>query len=186
MKPSGRSPCASLGDPDSTRLFAQREKSSRAAGAGLVAAGSQRRDRVEPFFLQVLIELVGRQLDRARVAAVADDEQAGRGHAHEARRIGAVAADDRLAAGRILDDELIDERGIARQRIAEEVLPDAQPHADDLAGFRREGRRLDPHVVGGERRAAQRDGRHHQQPRRRNIDELNGCDIMVVLVCRSG
>ena len=33
-------------------------------GAGLVAAGSQRGDRVEPFFLQVLIELLRRQLDR--------------------------------------------------------------------------------------------------------------------------
>ena len=132
-------------------------------GAGLVAAGSQRRDRVEPFVLQVLIELVRRQLDGARVAAIADDEQAGHGHAQEARRIGTVAADDRLAAGRILDDELIDERGIARQWIAEEVLPDTQPHADDLAGFRREGRRLDPHVVGEERRTAHRDG-HHQKP----------------------
>ena len=70
-------------------------------------------------------------------------------HAQEARRIAAVAADHRLAAVRILDDELIDERGIARQRIAEQVLPDAQSHADDLAGLRREGRRLDPHVVGG-------------------------------------
>ena len=99
----------------------------------------------------------------ARVAAIADDEQAGRGHAQEARRIGAVAADDRLAAVGIVDDELIDERGIARQRIAEQILPDAQPHADDLAGVRRERRRLDPHVVGGERHAAQDDDRQHDQ-----------------------
>ena len=154
VKPSGRSPCVWLADPESTRLFAQREKSSRAVGARLVAARPQRRDRIEPFFLQILIELFRRQLDGARVAAIADDEQAGRGHAQEARRIGAVAADDRLAAGRILDDELIDERGIARQRIAEQILPDAQPHADDLAGLRREGRRLDPHVVGDERRSS--------------------------------
>ena len=70
-----------------------------------------------------------------------------------------------LRPARILDDELIDERGIARQRIAEQVLPDTQPHADDLAGLRREGRRLDPHVVGEERRAAQRDGRHDEQRR---------------------
>ena len=62
------------------------------------------------------------------------------------------AADERLAAGGILEDELIDERGIARHRIAEQVLPDTQAHADDLAGVRGEGRRLDPEVVGGERR----------------------------------
>ena len=96
----------------------------------------------------------GGHLDGAGVAAIADDEQAGRGHAQEARRIAAVPADERLAARRILEDELIDERRIARQRIAEQVLPDAQPHADDLAGLRRERRRLDPHVVGDERHGA--------------------------------
>ena len=37
----------------------------------------------------------------------------------------AVAANEWLAAGLILDHELIDERGITRQRIAEQVLPDA-------------------------------------------------------------
>ena len=42
----------------------------------------------------------------------------------EACRIVAVPADDWLAAGRILDDKLIDERGIAWQWIAEEILPD--------------------------------------------------------------
>ena len=62
---------------------------------------------------------------RARIAAIADDVQAGRGHPQEAGWIGPDAADERLAAGFILEDELIDERRIARQRIAEEVLADA-------------------------------------------------------------
>src|SRR5437867_13058445 len=74
------------------------------------------------------------------------------------------SADNWLAAGGILNDKLIDERGIAWHWIAEEVLPDTQSHAHDLARFRREGRRLDPQVVCEERRMAEGDGRHHQHP----------------------
>ena len=45
-------------------------------------------------------------------------------HTHEARGINSVPADDWLAAGDILDDKLIEERGITWQRIAKQVLPD--------------------------------------------------------------
>jgi hypothetical protein len=74
----------------------------------------QRRNRIKFFLVQILIELFSRLLDRTRVAAVADDEQAGRGGTHEACRIRTVPTHDGRAALRILDDELIDERGIAR------------------------------------------------------------------------
>ena len=79
VKPSDRSPCASFGDPDKHQALRAAREHLAGPGAGLVAPGPQRRDRIEPFFLQILIELLGRQLDGARVAAIADDEQARRG-----------------------------------------------------------------------------------------------------------
>src|SRR4029077_14692128 len=84
-----------------------------------VAAVSLRRHCVESLFLQVLIERVSRYVDRARVAPVADDVNPRRGETHEAGRIAAVAADDRSHAVAVADDELIDERGVEQQRIAE-------------------------------------------------------------------
>jgi hypothetical protein len=83
---------------------------------------------------------------------VADDEQTWRGCAQEARRIGTIAADDRLAAACVLEDELIDERWIARQGIAEQILTDPESEADDRAGFGNERGWVDPHVVSEERR----------------------------------
>ena len=88
-------------------------------------------------------------------------------------------ADDVMRLGRIrhlpvLDDEGLDERGIPRQGIAEKVLPDTQPHGNDFAGFRGERRWLDPHVMGEERRTAQREGRHdkhaHAATKRRRTE----------------
>src|SRR5262249_57920816 len=67
-------------------------------GAGLVAASSQCRDRLESFLLQILVELFRRQLGSAALTAIADDEQAWHGHAQEPGRIVARSANDRLAA----------------------------------------------------------------------------------------
>jgi hypothetical protein len=43
----------------------------------------------------------------------------------------------------------MDEPGIAWQRIAEKILTDSETYAHNLAGVRREGRGLYPHVMGG-------------------------------------
>src|SRR5882762_7122372 len=114
-------------------------------GAHLVATGSLGRDVIEPLVLHILIELVCRQVDGAGVAAVTDDEHAGRRRAHEARWIPTVTTDHGLATGRVFDDELLDERGIPRQGIAEKVLPNAQPDPKNLAGLRSKCHWLDPH-----------------------------------------
>ena len=42
-------------------------------------------------------------------------------------------------------------------RVSIEILADSQSHTDDLTGVRREGRWIDPHVVGEQRRTAQCD-----------------------------
>src|SRR3981081_1853877 len=62
---------------DDEALCAARE---RLAGvrAGLIRLRSHGGNRVESFFLHILIELFCRQIDDTRVAAIADDEQPGR------------------------------------------------------------------------------------------------------------
>src|SRR5262245_43537759 len=44
-------------------------------GPGLVATGARRRDFLQTFLLEVLVELLRREFDRARIAAIADHEQ---------------------------------------------------------------------------------------------------------------
>src|SRR5258705_5425021 len=104
-------------------------------GVQVVATSSLGRDAVEPLVFHILIEFVRGQVDGAGVAAVADDEHAGHRRTHEARWISTVTADNGLTTGRVFHDELLDEPGISRQRIAEKVLPDTEPYADDLAGL---------------------------------------------------
>src|SRR4051794_2419038 len=96
-----------------------------ARGAGLIAAGPERDDSVEAFVTQILIELFRGKLDRARIAEIPDYKQARFGHTKQAGRVGALAADQRLATATVVEDKLIDERCHARHGIAEEVLPDA-------------------------------------------------------------
>src|SRR5688500_20165172 len=91
------------------------------------------------------------------MALVTDDEHSWRAAADETRRFGSSSPHDRLAAVRIVDDELIDERRIAWKAIAEEMFADAQPDRDNGPHLRTEGRRFDPHVVGEQRRSAQRE-----------------------------
>src|ERR1041384_4387560 len=67
-----------------------------ARATGLPATRPQRRDRVEPFFFQVLIELLRGESDHARIAAIADDDQPGNRDADEAGRVRAVTSDHRL------------------------------------------------------------------------------------------
>src|SRR5262249_43171850 len=102
------------------------------------------------FFFEVLVEFFCGQYDRAGIAEVAEDEQAGLGDSHEAGRIRSVMTNERLAAGRIDTDELVNESRVAGDRITEKILPNFQACADDLAdlGYERGG--LDPHVVGVE------------------------------------
>ena len=63
-----------------------------------------------------------------------------------------------------LDQELIDERGIAGHRIADQVLADPKANADDFPRFGYEAGRLDPEVVSIYRRT--RGQQCHGQQRR--------------------
>jgi len=76
----------------------------------------------------------------------------------EAGRIRAVAAVHWFAAGRIDADELIDECGIAGERVSQKVLPYPQSQSDDLSGVSEKGSGFDPHVVSGQRRCAHEQG----------------------------
>ena len=146
-KPSARSPDPArqrarshqaLGRPrEDLAPLARRRPGARARGD----------DRVEPFLLQVLGELLGRQRHRARAALVADDHQSRRGDAEQAGRIRSLATHDLPAAAGVHDDELIDEVVAARHRIAVEVLADSQLHPDHASEVGREAGRLDPEVV---------------------------------------
>ena len=70
--------------------------------------------------------LSARELDRARLAAVADEPDARRVEPQQPRRIHAVASENRLLAGRADDHELLDRPSVARQRFAGEPLADPQ------------------------------------------------------------
>jgi len=86
---------------------------------------------------------------------VAEHQQPRSADAQIARGVAAVPSNDRLAPGFVLEDELIYQSGIARQRIAGKILPDAQLHAENFSGSGKKGGRLDPHVVGQDRGGSQ-------------------------------
>src|SRR6185503_8823309 len=119
-------------------------------GAGQVPARALGDDRVEPFFRQVLIELVRLHVDHTRMTLITNNREPG-GRPDETCWIAAVAPDDRLAGfalpGALLDDELLHQLWIARQGIAEQLLADPQAKRHDVAWNRNERRGLDPHVV---------------------------------------
>ena len=120
------------------------------------SACAQRRDRVETLFLQILIELLGWQLDRARVAVITDDEQPGA----PTRTRPAGSPPSRPITGFRPAASTTTNCLISADR-AESDRPaspaDAQPHADDLAGCTDESRRLDPHVMCDQRRDAEQE-----------------------------
>ena len=89
-------------------------------------------NRVEPFLRQVLIELVRRHVDNARMTLITNHREPG-GRTNEAGRIAAVASDDRLADGSVHDDEVFHQLRIARNWITEELLADSQTNRDDIA-----------------------------------------------------
>src|SRR6185312_15799746 len=108
---------------------------------------------------QILIEFVGCFVDCARVAVIAGNEQTGLRRPHEARRIASVAPHDRFALRAILHNELADQLRIERQRVTQQILPDAKLEPDDLAGCRRKRCWLDPHIVGEKRSAGEHGNR---------------------------
>src|SRR5690242_1233078 len=81
------------------------------------------------------------------MALITDDDHARFGYPHKAGGITTVVAVNGLASRRVDADELIDQCGIAGKGIAEKVLANAQPQANDCAGIREKGSRLDPHIV---------------------------------------
>ncbi len=89
------------------RLDASRELFPRGHLA-LLARGALVDDALESFGAQVFLELVGRELDRALLAAIADEPDARRVEPQEPGRVHPVAAEDRLFAGRADDDEFFD------------------------------------------------------------------------------
>src|SRR5213594_1129803 len=140
------------------QTFRAARKDFARIAVGLVPARSQLGDRIEPFFSKVLIEGVGRQHNWFRMTLIADDEQSWLSDMDEAGRIRAVAAVHWFAAGRIDADELIDECGIAGERVSQKVLPYPQSQSDDLSGVSEKGSGFDPHVVSGQRRCAHEQG----------------------------
>ena len=113
--------------------------------------------RSSPSARRYLVELVGRELDCARLAAIPNEPDAWRVESQKPRRIHPVAAKHRLLAGWANDDELFDERSVACERFAGKALADAQVNPDRLIDIRRECRRLEPEVVRGEARGGRGD-----------------------------
>src|ERR1700741_3793119 len=94
----------------------------------LVPASPDRRDLLETFLVQILIELLSRQHDGAGSAAIPEHQEARRVHLQQPSRIAAVATRNWSERLTIADHELIDGGRVARHWIAEEVLSDAQSH----------------------------------------------------------
>src|SRR5206468_6027487 len=140
------------------QTFRAARKDLARIAVGLVPARSQLGDRIEPFFPEVLVEGVGRQHNWFRMTLIADDEQSCLSDMDEAGRIRAVAAVYWFAACRIDADELIDECGIAGERVSQKVLPYPQSQPDDLSGVSEKGSGLDSYVVSGQRRCADEQG----------------------------
>src|SRR5581483_5227043 len=120
-------------------------------GGCLVALGAKGGDGIEAFVLQVLIEGGGGEIDRARVAEVADDQEIVGGDPEQARGVRAFMADEGPAAFRILHNEIADEGILAGQGIAEEVLANAESSANDLSGGEEKGGVFEPYVMSKDR-----------------------------------
>src|ERR1051325_11908423 len=86
---------------------------------------------------------------------VSDDNHSGFGYSHKTCGIATIMSVNRFPAGRIDADELIDERRVSRERVAEKILANTQSQADDRPGVREKGSGLNPHVVSGQRNGAQ-------------------------------
>ena len=110
--PNSRSRCDADGGPRQQRATSRNGRTPRASRrSSRRACAAQRGNRLEPLFREVLIELRGLQHDRARLAVITDDEEARRTDAHQARRIGAVAADHRSRGLAVDHDEALDQAG---------------------------------------------------------------------------
>src|SRR5258706_11298514 len=80
-------------------------------------------DPLEPLVPKIVLEFLGLERDRIRIALITDPVQTGVGDESDAGRIGAHSPDHGAFHSAFpLDDEAIDERRNPRQRIAAELL----------------------------------------------------------------
>lgn len=121
---------------------------------GRIRACSQ---MVEAFFDEVLVELRGSQSMRRCLASVADDDRAGVVDRHDAGGISAFDSIHRLVASAIANDERLDPERATRNRIASEMLPDADRYRDFFIRPGPVRRGLEPEVVCAQRESEQDD-----------------------------
>src|SRR5258706_1285860 len=102
----------------------------------------------EPLVPKIVLEFLSLERDRIWIAVIADPVKTSFRDDSDAGRIGAHSPHDGTFGRALpLDDEAIDERRNPRQRIAAELLTDAQRRRHALAHCRTERRRLDPEIM---------------------------------------
>ena len=147
------------------RLTADSEQRLCVAGVGLAhrahaiaALAACSGNRLEPDFVQILVELRGRLRRPGVIGLVGDHIVTGCREARDTGRVGPVQARDGQPAGRADGREHLDARCIARDRPRVASVTDAKLQLDGLVRAQQEARRLDPEFMRHRRRGPGRNG----------------------------